>query len=85
MTLGERAPQPDSAPPTGSPLPVAAVTASGHDGNVPANTLDDDPSTLGPETYDLPDTSARYVRVVGYGNTGNDWAGITETDIHPPA
>lgn len=146
VTLGDDTTPPDPEPPVGSPLPVSGVTASGHDGNVPANTLDDDLSTrwsdegdgvwirydlgsartvgsvalawhrgdtrrhdfrvqtspdgvawttrfsgtsggtsLLPETYDIPDTSARYVRVVGYGNTGNDWTSITETDIHPPA
>ncbi|MER5264174.1 polysaccharide lyase family 7 protein [Actinosynnema sp. NPDC002837] len=149
VTLGDSGtPQPDPQPepPTGTPLPVSAVTASGHDGNVPGNTLDGDPTTrwsdegdgvwirydlgsaravgsvevawhkgdtrrhdfriqtsadgtawtdrfagsssgttLRPETYDLPDTSARYVRVVGYGNTGNDWTSITETSIHPAA
>ncbi|WP_267937672.1 polysaccharide lyase family 7 protein [Saccharothrix sp. S26] len=42
-------------------------------------------TTLQPETYDIPDTTARYVRVVGYGNTGNDWTSISETTIHPPA
>lgn len=42
-------------------------------------------ATLQPEIYDIPDTSARYVRVVGYGNTGNDWTSIAETTIHPPA
>ncbi|MEU4768747.1 polysaccharide lyase family 7 protein [Actinosynnema sp. NPDC023794] len=144
VTLGEGAPQPE--PPTGTPLPVSAVTASGHDGNVPGNTLDGDlatrwsdegdgvwirydlgsaravgavklawhkgdtrrhdfliqtstdgtgwtdrfsgssaGTTLRPETYDIPDTSARYVRVVGHGNTGNDWTSITETSIHPAA
>ncbi|MFD0199925.1 MULTISPECIES: polysaccharide lyase family 7 protein [Saccharothrix] len=143
VTLGDSAPQPQPQPP-GSPLPVTAVTASGDDGNVPANTLDRDLSTrwsdegdgvwirydlgsartvgavglawhkgdtrrhdfriqtssdgsswttrfsgsssgttLQPETYDIPDTSTRYVRVVGYGNTGNDWTSITETSIHP--
>ena len=141
VTLGDSAPQPQPQP--GSPLPVSAVTASGHDGNVPANTLDGDLSTrwsdegdgvwirydlgsartvsavklawhkgdtrrhdfrvqtsadgtswttrfsgtsagntLQAEIYDIPDTSARYVRVVGYGNTGNDWTSITETSIH---
>lgn len=126
------------------PLPVTSVTASGHDGNVPANTLDGDLSTrwsdegdgvwisydlgsattvgslavawhngderrstfevqtssdgsswttaldrgtssgttLRPETYDLADRSARYVRIVGYGNTDNDWTSITEVAVN---
>ncbi|MCC8243070.1 chondroitinase-B domain-containing protein [Saccharothrix luteola] len=120
------------------------ATASGHDGNVPANTLDNDlttrwsaegdgvwirydlgsPQTVGsvsiawhkgdtrtttfdvqlsgdgsswttaleretstggtvrPELYDFPDGSARYLRVVGYGNTVNDWTSITETTVN---
>ncbi|MGI5213658.1 polysaccharide lyase family 7 protein [Plantactinospora sp. CA-290183] len=125
------------------PLAVSAVTASGDDGNVPANTLDDDLGTrwsdegdgvwirydLGasrtvgwlaiawhggdqrvstfdvqtssdgsswttvignrdssgatsqPENYDFSDVAARYVRVVGHGNTRNEWTSITEVDI----
>jgi hypothetical protein len=138
------APEPAPAPNPSAPLPVSAVTASGDDGNVPANTLDGDldtrwsdegdgvwirydlgsarpvgavglawhkgdtrqqdfriqtssdgtdwttlfsgatsGTTLQSETHDLPDTSARYVRVVGYGNTGNDWTSIAEFDIYP--
>ncbi|MGC0387542.1 chondroitinase-B domain-containing protein [Streptomyces sp. SAI-129] len=125
-------------------LEVKDVTASADDGNVPANTLDDDLSTrwsaqgdgawirydLGSEqtigsasvawhqgdtrkntfdiqlsddgtswttvldhrtssgttrqqqNYDFADTTARYLRIVGHGNTTNDWTSITETDIH---
>ena len=33
------------------------------------------------ETYDFADRGARYLRVVGYGNTVNDWTSITEVDI----
>ncbi|GAA2109906.1 chondroitinase-B domain-containing protein [Streptomyces synnematoformans] len=128
----------------GSRLPVADVVASDDDGNVAANTLDDDLSTrwsaegdgvwirydlgsaqtigstslawhqgdtrnstfdvevsddgsswtpvltqkrssgttLQPENYDFADVSARYLRIVGYGNTGNDWTSITETAIY---
>lgn len=137
------APEPAPGPDPSAPLPVSAVTASGDDGNVPANTLDGDlstrwsdegdgvwirydlgsartvgavglawhkgdtrehdfrietssdgtnwttrfsgangGSTLQSETYDLPDTSARYVRVVGNGNTDNDWTSIAEIDIY---
>jgi len=127
-----------------SPVPVTGVTASPDDGNVPANTLDDDlgtrwsskgdgawirydlgskqnigavalawhqgdtrkntfdvqvsddgsswktvldrktssGSTLQQQTYDFADTSARYVRIVGHGNTTNDWTSIAETDIY---
>ncbi|MEJ2857572.1 MULTISPECIES: polysaccharide lyase family 7 protein [unclassified Saccharothrix] len=127
----------------GSPLAVKEVTALTDDGNVPANTLDNDPTTrwsaegdgvwirydlgaaqdvgsvsiawhkgdtrratfdvqlsqdstswttvlarksssgttLQPESYDFPDASARYVRIVGYGNTSNDWTSITETKV----
>ncbi|HEX2132898.1 MAG TPA: polysaccharide lyase family 7 protein [Actinophytocola sp.] len=138
------APPPIENPAPRSPLPIAQVAASGHDGNEPANTLDGDRSTrwsdegdgvwigydlggirkvgsvrlawhkgdtrhhsfqirtstdgtnwttgftgtsggttLGPETYDIPDTTARYVLVIGFGNTGNDWTSITETGVYP--
>lgn len=131
-------PVPAAAQPA-EPLPVIAVAASGHDGNVPENTLDgnlgtrwsdqgdgvwielelDDTypigsvdiawhkgdqrvadfqvrlstngsswetvfdgsssgTTLQPETYPFTTTSARYVRIVGFGNTQNDWTSITE-------
>ncbi|WP_428962162.1 polysaccharide lyase family 7 protein [Micromonospora fluostatini] len=125
-------------------LPVTAVTASSNDGNVPANTLDNNlgtrwsaqgdgswirfdlgssvqvgsvaiawyqgnqrassfavqtstnastwttavsqrqssGSTLQLETYDFTDRSARYVRVVGYGNTVNTWNSITEVGVY---
>lgn len=142
-TSQEPSPKP---PPPGGPLPVSKVTASGDDGNVPANTLDHDlatrwsdegegvwirydlgsvravgsvglawhkgdsreqdfeiqtsvdgedwttafdgttdGSTLRGQKYDIPDTRARYVRIVGDGNTDNEWTSITETAIHPPA
>ena len=38
-------------------------------------------STTSLETYDLTDSSARYVRIVGYGNTSNNWNSITEVEI----
>ncbi|HEX6357889.1 polysaccharide lyase family 7 protein [Actinophytocola sp.] len=128
----------------GSPVPVTGVTASGDDGNVPANTLDNDlstrwsaqgdgvwirydlgsPQTIGsvsiawhkgdtrrdtfdvqlsddgsawttvlartttsgttlqPQNYDFADRSARYLRIVGHGNTVNNWTSITETAIN---
>ncbi|NUT92614.1 MAG: family 16 glycosylhydrolase [Saccharothrix sp.] len=127
----------------GAPLAVSGVTALSDDGNVPANTLDNDfttrwsaegdgvwirydlgsaqdvgsvsiawhkgdtrratfdvqlsddaatwttvlargvtsGTTLQPEVYDFPDRSARYVRVVGHGNTANAWTSITETKV----
>lgn len=127
-------------------LPVVEVTASSHDGNVPANALDGDLKTRwsaegdgewirvdlgatrtvsalsiawhkGDErvavfdvqtsvdgvawataqedvrsrltkkqvAYDIPDTDARYVRVVGHGNSsGNGWNSITELDVLAP-
>ena len=33
------------------------------------------------ETYDFADAAARYVRVVGHGNTKNDWTSISETHV----
>ncbi|MGK5741414.1 polysaccharide lyase family 7 protein [Micromonospora sp. URMC 103] len=41
-------------------------------------------STLQLETYDFTDRAARYVRVVGYGNTVNDWNSITEARVYGP-
>lgn len=38
-------------------------------------------TTLQPEMYDFADTTGRYVRVVGYGNTYNNWTSITETAV----
>jgi Alginate lyase/F5/8 type C domain len=38
-------------------------------------------STAGPESYDFADASARYVRVVGHGNTKNDWTSISEATV----
>ncbi|MFH9821472.1 discoidin domain-containing protein [Streptomyces sp. NPDC017230] len=34
------------------------------------------------QRFGFADASARYVRIVGHGNTVNDWTSITETDIH---
>ena len=34
------------------------------------------------ENYDFPDQPARYVRIVGYGNTQSTWNSITETRIN---
>ncbi|MGQ0842016.1 polysaccharide lyase family 7 protein [Actinokineospora sp.] len=143
VTLGDAAPPPPPPPPS---LPVSAVTARGDDGNVPANTLDNNlatrwsdegdgtwvrydlgsaqplskvaiawyrgderrssftvetstdgtawstavstrdstGTTTGPETYDFADRTARYLRIVGFGNTVNNWTSITETDIYRP-
>jgi Alginate lyase/F5/8 type C domain len=147
VTIGDDgSSQPDPPPPAEEGLPVSAVTASGDDGNVPANTRDGDNTTrwsdegdgvwirydlgqsrrvgsvalawhkgdarkadfriqtstdgrnwstrmsgstsgttLQPQKYDIPDVNARYVRVVGYGNTENEWTSILETAIYPPA
>lgn len=125
-------------------LAAAAVTASGNDGNVPANTVDNNATTTrwsaegdgqwiqydlgsslsvgavkvawyrgdsrrvtfdllisadgatwvtllasrqssgttaGFETYDIPDTTGRYVRIVGHGNSVNSWNSILETEV----
>jgi hypothetical protein len=39
-------------------------------------------STTAKENYDFADRAARYVRVVGHGNTVNGWTSITETGVH---
>ncbi|MGW0520858.1 chondroitinase-B domain-containing protein [Crossiella sp. NPDC003009] len=41
-------------------------------------------STLQLQNHDFPDKSARYVRVVGHGNTVNDWTSITEATVNGP-
>ncbi|HEY0700149.1 MAG TPA: polysaccharide lyase family 7 protein [Micromonospora sp.] len=128
----------------GPALPVSGVTASSHDGNVPANAVDGNFSTrwsgegdgvwirfdlgssrtvgsvsiawhqgntrratfdvqvsgdgsawttalsravssgttTGYENYDFVDTAGRYVRIVGHGNTYNEWTSILELTVH---
>ncbi|GAB3452025.1 discoidin domain-containing protein [Actinophytocola sediminis] len=39
-------------------------------------------TSLQPQNYDFPDAASRYLRVVGYGNTFNDWTSITETTVN---
>ncbi|WP_410813906.1 chondroitinase-B domain-containing protein [Micromonospora sp. 067-2] len=41
-------------------------------------------TTAQPETYDYPDRTARYLRIVGFGNTANAWTSITEVDVQGP-
>ena len=41
-------------------------------------------SAAGLEPYDFADGSARYVRVVGYGNTENDWTSVSEAAVQGP-
>ncbi|SCL20689.1 Right handed beta helix region [Micromonospora pallida] len=44
-------------------------------------------TTLSPEAYDFADGLARYVRVVGYGNSSSDsakWTSITEATVSGP-
>src|SRR5262249_52754744 len=38
-------------------------------------------TTTALETFDFADVSARYVRVLGHGNTVNAWNSITETEV----
>ncbi|MBI5381194.1 MAG: discoidin domain-containing protein [Opitutae bacterium] len=38
-------------------------------------------TTTALETWDFADVTARYVRVIGYGNTTNDWNSLTEMEI----
>lgn len=38
-------------------------------------------TTLALETWDLPNNTARYLRIVGKGNSSNDWNSITEVEI----
>ena len=41
-------------------------------------------TTIQMEAYDFADVSARYVKIIGYGNTVNKWNSITEVHIYPP-
>lgn len=38
-------------------------------------------ATLRPEPVNFPDVAARYVRIVGYGNSQNNWNSITEVEV----
>ena len=38
--------------------------------------------TLEFERFDLADQTAQYLRIVGYGNSVNDWIALTEVNIH---
>jgi poly(beta-D-mannuronate) lyase len=38
-------------------------------------------TTTALETFDIPDTSARYVRLLGHGNSVSTWNSYTETEI----
>jgi len=38
--------------------------------------------TIGLQGYGFADVQARYVRIVGHGNTNNDWNSITEVEVH---
>lgn len=39
-------------------------------------------SSVAPANFDIEDTLARYVKIVGYGNTYNDWTSINEVEIN---
>ncbi|MEW6604079.1 MAG: discoidin domain-containing protein, partial [Thermoproteota archaeon] len=39
-------------------------------------------TTINPESYNIPETEARYVMITVNGNSNNDWASITEIDVH---
>jgi streptogramin lyase len=41
-------------------------------------------NTLSPENYDFSDVNARYVKITVNGNTQNQWASITESDVYGP-
>jgi hypothetical protein len=38
-------------------------------------------STLSLETFDIADSSARYVRLLGHGNSANLWTSYTEVEV----
>jgi hypothetical protein len=39
-------------------------------------------TTLNLDSYDFNDLTARYLRIVGHGNTENDWNSITEVEVY---
>lgn len=39
-------------------------------------------TSLALQNNDFTDASGRYVRVVGHGNTSNEWTSVTETTVH---
>ncbi|MDT0342860.1 discoidin domain-containing protein [Streptomyces litchfieldiae] len=41
-------------------------------------------ATAGFESYDFAHGSARYVRLVGHGNTANDWTSVSEITVRGP-
>ncbi|RME75666.1 MAG: discoidin domain-containing protein, partial [Chloroflexi bacterium] len=41
-------------------------------------------STTEPELFDFDDTPARYVRIIGHGNSKNDWNSLTEVEVYAP-
>ncbi len=56
------------------------------DGQAWVHVLKDERSsgqTVEPESYGFESTTARYVRIVGYGNSENDWNSVTEVSIPP--
>jgi poly(beta-D-mannuronate) lyase len=38
-------------------------------------------TTTALQPFDFPDVPARYVRIVGHGNSQSDWNSLTEVDI----
>jgi unsaturated chondroitin disaccharide hydrolase len=82
----------------GSPQAVTKVTVAPYRGNERATRFDLEASldgttwtplgaelaggtTTAPETYDVTDTVARYVRYVGHGATGTNWNSVTEIAV----
>ncbi|HEX2133904.1 MAG TPA: polysaccharide lyase family 7 protein [Actinophytocola sp.] len=57
------------------------TSADGEDWDTAVSRRSTGGETREQETHDFADRDARYLRVVGYGNTDNDWTSITEVDI----
>lgn len=36
------------------------------------------------QEYPIPETTCRYIRIIGYGNTQNDWVSISEAEVWGP-
>lgn len=58
------------------------VSADGSSWTTVVDGTHTDGSTAELRPYDFADVSGRYVRVVGHGNTDNDWTSVSEAVVH---
>ncbi|MEZ0393273.1 MAG: glycoside hydrolase family 88 protein [Pseudobdellovibrionaceae bacterium] len=58
------------------------VSSNGSSYSTVLNRVSSSGKTAALENYSLPPTSARYVRIVGYGNTLSNWNSLAEAEIY---